>query len=106
LQVLKGKVEGNQIKVLHFKFGKLKKSVDTNSPLDAGIVNGPQLVSFRTKPETVTVGNDRRVLPQPEYLLFLIKGQDGRYEPISGRIDPVLSVKEIYEAPEVPSFEN
>lgn len=95
---LKGKVEGEQIKVLHFKFGELKKGLDTNSLKDTMIINGPDLVTFRTEPVTVTVGKDQRVLPAPEYLLFLRRRMDGRYEPVSGRIDPVLSVKEIYEA--------
>jgi hypothetical protein len=31
----------------------------------------------------------------PEYLLFLKRGKDGRYEPVSGRIDPILSVREM-----------
>jgi hypothetical protein len=31
-----------------------------------------------------------------EYLLFLKKRGDGRYEPVSGRIDPLLSVRELF----------
>lgn len=94
---LKGQVDGEEIKVLHFKFEDLKKKhLDPKSPT---IINGPYFVAFRNKPLTVTEGNSQRVLPKPEYLLFLAKGLDGRYEPVSGRIDPVLSVKEVFEAP-------
>ena len=46
----------------------------------------------------VTVGKDHAVLPTPEYLLFLKRLKDGRYEPVSGRIDPAPSVREVSEA--------
>ena len=35
-------------------------------------------------------------LGKPEYLLFLKKGKGGRYEPVSGRTDPALSVRELF----------
>jgi hypothetical protein len=72
---LKGKVEGKQIKVLHFKFGKPKNGLEV-----VIIENGPLFVAFSTK-------------NAPEHLLFLKALKDGRYEPVSGRIDPRLSVR-------------
>jgi hypothetical protein len=39
---------------------------------------------------------EKRGVVKPEYLLFLKRGKDGRYEPVSGRIDPVLCVREMY----------
>lgn len=95
--VLKGKVKGRQIKVLHFKFGGLRKGVDPGS-LDASvIIDGPNLVVFRTRSVLVTAGKDKQILRAPEYLLFLKRMTDGRYEPVSGRIDPALSVREVSE---------
>lgn len=92
---LKGKIEGDQIEVLHFKFGELKKGEERNNIV---VIDGPEFVAFRTKPVTVTVDRIPTILPRPKYMLFLRKGQDERYEPVSGRIDPAFSVKEVYEA--------
>lgn len=63
--ILKGKEEAKKIDVLHFR-------TDNQYP------NGPQLAKFRLK---------------NEYLLFLKSRTDGRYEPLSGQIDPVLSMR-------------
>lgn len=95
---LKGKADGEHIKVLHFKFGELKKGRGAGTE---GVViqNGPILVEFRTEGVIATVGERRHVLPAPEYLLFLKRLPDGRYEPVSGRIDPGLSVKEVAGPP-------
>jgi hypothetical protein len=41
----------------------------------------------------VTVGRNRAVLPAPEYRLFLSRLEDGRYEAVSGRTGPILSVR-------------
>jgi hypothetical protein len=92
---LKGKADAEQIKVLHFKFGELKKGVDPNSLEAAIILDGPNLVGFRTGPVTVRAGKDTQVLPPPEYLLFLKRMKDGRYEPVAGQIDPAFSVREV-----------
>jgi hypothetical protein len=85
---LKGKAEGEHIKVLHFKFGEFKKGFEGRSTYD-----GPQLVEFRTGPVTVGAGPSKRVVAKPEYLLFLKKMKDGRYEPLSGHIDPADSIR-------------
>jgi hypothetical protein len=79
VHTLKGKTDRKQIKVLHFKWGDLKKDVDPKS-VDAFIIDGPLFVAFRTK-------------NGPDYLLFLRALKDGRYEPVSGKIDPQLSVR-------------
>ncbi len=62
--------------------------------------NGPLLIAFRTK--GITINGDGSVkfevgLGTPDYLLFLKADGKGRFEPLSGQIDPRLSVKEIYE---------
>lgn len=98
--VLKGKVEGDQLKVLHFKFGELKKGLDPKDLKNQKIINAPRFVTFRVKPVTVIGDKGDKTLRAPAYLLFLKVGLEGRYEPISGRIDPVDSVKEVFEAPD------
>ena len=75
--------------MLHFKFGEFKKGFEND-----GIFDGPQLIEFRT-PVTMGAGKGKRVLPGSEYLLFLKKMKDGRYEPVSGHIDPADSIREV-----------
>jgi hypothetical protein len=61
--------------------------------------DGPLLVAFRTKGIKIegcgTVKYDT-VLSTPQYLLFLKRSAGGRLEPLSGQMDPLFSVKEIY----------
>jgi hypothetical protein len=95
LHVLKGKTEGKQIRILHFKFGELRKDVNPNNFEDRVIQDGPIFVTFRTKPVSVSVNEKKTVLAAPQYLLFLRKMKDGRYELVSGQIDPALAVREI-----------
>jgi hypothetical protein len=78
--VFKGKTDGKPITVPHFKFGELKKGRDPKNFADNVIIDGPLFVAFHTK-------------NAPDHLLFLKSIKDGRYEPVSGRIDPELSVR-------------
>ncbi len=83
---LKGKAAGDTLRVLHFR---LKEGVL--------VQNGPLLVRFRTRRGPwIKTKSMKLSVPRPDYLLFLKKARDGRYEPVSGRIDPELSAKEIY----------
>lgn len=84
--VLKGKVEGDTLTVLHYRIKP-----------DVLVRNGPLLVSFRLKGIEVRTKTSKMNLGKPHYLLFLKKRKDGRFEPLSGQIDPVLSVREMYE---------
>jgi hypothetical protein len=87
-RTLKGKVEGPTVRVLHFRLPRGKLAED-----------GPLLVSFRTKSGVVkrVVDGVMEVaqVPKGEYLLFLKARKDGRYEPVSGPIDPAFSVREL-----------
>ncbi len=86
---LKGKVENDKLQVLHYR---LKP--------DVLIQNGPTLVSFRLRGMTITTTKEAKVeLGKPSYLLFLKKRKEGRYEPVSGQVDPSLSVREMYRPP-------
>jgi hypothetical protein len=91
LHALKGKADGPTVRVLHFKLGDPRKGVDPDDPLPLLILDGPLLVAFQTDPVRTT----RAVYFPPDYMLFLKRLPDGRYEPVSGRIDPALSVKEV-----------
>lgn len=71
---LKGKVEGGALTVRHDRYFDPAMSV--------AVVDGPGFVEFDT------VG-------QTQYLLFLKRREDGRYEAVSGRMDPHFSVKEV-----------
>lgn len=90
--VLKGKVDGKQVKVLHFRFAPIKPG---SGPVI--IEDGPGFVAFRTKAALVGDGDRKVVLPTPEYLLFLRRLKDGRYEPVSGKTDPRFAVREMSE---------
>jgi hypothetical protein len=87
---LKGKAPGKNLTVLHFR---LKDGVS--------VPNGPLLVTFRDKPIALDLKQAKVSLPAPEYLLFLKAPKDPketRYEPVSGRVDPMLSVRELFPA--------
>jgi hypothetical protein len=87
--VLKGKhLAGKPLKVLHFRL-----------PDGVLVENGPLLVTFHKEslPVTEIVAGKRieRKKGRVDYILFLRARPDGRYEPVSGQIDPVLSVREL-----------
>jgi hypothetical protein len=53
-------------------------------------------VRFRTKGLSITGKRGAMGTGRPQYLLFLKKWKDGRYEAVSGQIDPSLSVREMH----------
>jgi hypothetical protein len=88
---LKGKPDGKQIKLLHFRFVEPPKNKFVI------IEDGPGFVAFRREAALVGDGDRKAVLPTPEYLLFLRRLKDGRYEPVSGKVDPRFAVREMSE---------
>ena len=86
--------------VLHFSY---KKGA-------APYKDGPNLVSFLKKPvmseakskkeekvkELKPKQAGKNQVNPPEYLLFLKKGKDGMYEPVSGQLDAAFSVRTIF----------
>lgn len=91
---------GTNIVVLHFNYSDKVQM----------IANGALFVRFRTQPlrlerserilrepgETQSAPMQSVVsLPAPEYLLFLKRRADGRYEPVTGFYDARLSVREV-----------
>jgi len=89
------------IHLVHFKY---REHID---PFN----DGPSLVSFFMKSISIDVTQQHReedgqrelkqkrqsVTSKPEYLLFLKKRKDGLYEPVSGQMDPGLSVRALFE---------
>jgi hypothetical protein len=75
--VLKGSLKGNKLTLLHYRF-----------PGKGMPPNAPMLVSFRGM-------TDKTKVSRAEYLLFLKRRQDNRYEAVSGQVDPVFSVREL-----------
>jgi hypothetical protein len=86
LGVLKGETD-KTITLLHFEWGNAKPGKEG----DDFIRNGPHLIEFKKG--------------IPEYLLFLKRRSDGRYEPVSGQIDPDRSVREMVDEPRLRSAE-
>jgi hypothetical protein len=90
--ILKGKLGADKkLTVLHYR---LPKGVE--------IINGPLLVKFRkdgvSLKGTINGTAFKGGVGRPDYMLFLRLRPDGRYEPLSGEIDPVLSIRELHSA--------
>ena len=71
--------------------------------------DGPGLVAFLKEPLQIEVKQnvkkkgklhqqrqELRKISQPEYLLFLKKHKDGKYEPVSGQLDASFSVRTLF----------
>lgn len=96
--VLKGGTP-DSVRVIHFSYKQGAALYD----------NGPGLMTFLTEPVVTAPkkpGHDsgvlqgrvavvERLVNQPEYLLFLKKRSDGRYEAVSGQMDSAFSVRTI-----------
>ena len=105
--VLKGK-SVNSFKVLHFQHRNPSRPFE----------DGPRLVSFLVQPFSVGIrpvgirrsGETKKegpktleptkrksLMPAPEYLLFLKRRTDGRFEAVSGQVDPNSSVRTLFQ---------
>ena len=92
--VLKGRVSGEKIDLVHYL-------VNSEKP----VLNGPLPVHFVDKDRRMTITSidgeevkQDRVEPRPAYLLFLKARPDGRYEPVTGQVDSMFSVRKITPA--------
>jgi hypothetical protein len=99
LAVIKGKLERKQIVVFHFRYPKAARHEKgaNNVSRDADEVKA-RLVSFRQTPD-IDGPCLLRFEPDPDdpprYLMFLKKRKDGRYECVSGQVDPNVSVNKL-----------
>jgi hypothetical protein len=57
--------------------------------------NSPFLAKIKLTPILKTTPSGTKRSAQPEYLLFLKKRKDGRYEPVSGTLDSAHAIREI-----------
>ena len=85
---LKGRIKAKaQLKLVHFR---MKDGVTVKRGPRLVHINGPGLVHFRTGKKG------------PSYLLFLKRREDGKYEAVSGQMDPIDSVKLLASPDEFP----
>jgi len=99
--VLKGK-SADSFKLLHFQYKARAKPFN----------DGPAMVSFLTEPLSIDIRPTRKIDDEglerleplkrksstsaPEYLLFLKRRADGRFEAVSGQVDPDSSVRTLF----------
>lgn len=100
--VLKGR-SANSFKVFHFQYKNPSRPFE----------DGPELVSFLTEPlsvgirrsgeteeegpKTLEPTKSKSLKTAPEYLLFLKRRADGRFEALSGQVDPNSSVRTLFK---------
>ena len=102
---LKGESKPGHFKVLHFRYAATVQ----------GVADGALFVHFRLKGWSFSGLTDEKVdrnghrqagvkeiiqWAKPEYLLFLKRRPDGRYEPVSGQYDSALACREVSAAAE------
>jgi hypothetical protein len=87
--VVKDKVDGSKFTLLHYRF--------ESDPGECFIFNGPLLVSFQLPEKDRLIETRDGWKSQVDYMLFLKKRADGRYEAVSGQIDPGLAVRKLID---------
>jgi hypothetical protein len=85
--LLKGKLEAKTLTLLHYRFEA--------DPEIHNVLDGPMLVHFHIAQPGRLMKMKDGVKDHADYLLFLKKRADGRYEAVSGQIDPALAVREL-----------
>jgi hypothetical protein len=88
IQVVKGKYQEKRLTLVHYRY-KLKRGTQ--------VANGPSLATFHKDRVSVTYPGGSASMAPPEYLLFLRRRGDGRFECISGQMDAALSVRQIVQ---------
>jgi len=82
--VLKGRFRNPDIMVFHLR-----------KPETMILENGPYLATFNLQPIEQILPGGKRQMAKREYLLFLKKRKDGRYEPVSGPLDSAHAIREM-----------
>ena len=83
--VLKGRCKENQLTVFHLRI-----------PDGFTLKDPPSTITFRTGVLPIRSPGKVTSLARPEYLLFLKKRADGRFEPLSGPLESCHSFRELY----------
>ena len=100
--VLKGK-SVNFFKVLHFQYRNPSRPFEDGTglvsflaePLSVGIWRNGETKAEGLK--TLEPTKRKSLMPAPEYLLFLKRRTDGRFEAVSGQVDPNSSVRTLFQ---------
>jgi hypothetical protein len=82
--VLKGRYKASSITLFHLR-----------QPDNGILDNGPYLATFNHQPIIQPLPGGKRRSTKQEYLLFLKKRDDGRYEPVSGPMDSAHAIREM-----------
>jgi hypothetical protein len=88
VHVIKGKFSEKKLVVVHYRVHPKKELL---------VANGPHLVEFHAKCLEISYPGGKTSLPPPDYMLFLKKRKDGRYECVTGQVDPIYSVKQLVQ---------
>lgn len=96
--VVKGRFTRERLTMVHFRWKTAdelpKDRKVSHDPLDILIIDGPGLVEFSN--DGWSFLHDKtaeKVKAGADCLLFLKLRKDGKYEPVSGQVDPVDSVR-------------
>jgi hypothetical protein len=93
--VMKGKIETKNITVLHFRHDPHHAFADGMLVVHFRLTGGYLRGEFLPDNKKMMPIQVKESLPQPEYMLFLKRRADGRYEPVTGQDDAALSVREV-----------
>ena len=87
----------NEVTVLHFQETDAVQEV-SNGPLLVNFPLPPVRYEKRTFKDQREISNIQMGEATPQYLAFLKKRPDGRYEPTTGQVDPIDSFRELHVA--------
>jgi hypothetical protein len=107
--VVKGQLPDKRLTLVHFRWksnDELRKEQKPSGDWWDGMIsveNGPGLVEFASDGGFVEPTRAGVVKAGPDCLLFLKLRKDGKYQPVSGQVDPEYSVRWLTEtAPAMP----
>jgi len=97
--VVKGRVADKQLTLVHFRWkNEDERRKDRKQDRgDPAIMDGPRLVEFPTDNGLWDPTSEKVVKAGHDCILFLKLRKDRKYEPISGQVDPVFSVRWLTE---------
>jgi len=89
--VLKGRFKMTELTVFHLR-----------QPETMILSNGPYMATFNEQPVERILPGGKRQSAKREYLLFLRKRDDGRFEPVSGPMDSAHAIRELNVSAPLP----
>ena len=83
--IVKGEHKQERLHLVHFGIG----------PKTESMPNGPMLIEFSKSDRIARTLTGKERVYGRDYLLFLKIRNDGKYDPVTGQVDSVLSVREL-----------